>query len=268
MVKKLTAAQVDEVCLRYLKGESSKVLAQEMLVSSVAIRGLLKRRNIERRTPSESARIYQFNQSFFHIINNEEKAYWLGFLGANANIEDEGCISLKLGIQDLNHLQAFKDTISSMHPLKLYETKGNTYCSLSVYSKQTCADLRKIGIVPRKTFVLQFPLEIIGSDLSRHFLRGYVDGDGGFYLTKTNRKSPNHLFSLTFNEIFLQQCQTFLCNNLGLNQTKIGRRNKDSPIGTLRYCGRKQVKKIAEWLYNDASIYLARKRNKILSLLD
>lgn len=48
----------------------------------------------------------------FEKIDNEEKAYWLGFLYADGNVSlKEDKIELSLAEKDLNHIKKFKNFI-------------------------------------------------------------------------------------------------------------------------------------------------------------
>ena len=50
----------------------------------------------------------------------------------------------------------------------------------AIWSQQLCAGLAKHGIHPRKTFTVQWP-SFLSEELLRHYLRGLIDGDGGWY---------------------------------------------------------------------------------------
>lgn len=53
-----------------------------------------------------------------------------------------------------------------------------------------------------------------------------------------------------------------------LDKTKFSIRHKDSPnIGAVTYGGHKQIARIAHYLYDDATVYLERKYNKVKHLL-
>lgn len=269
-MKKLSQLEIIEVCDRYQRGDSSTLIAKDMNVSPVAIRGLLGRRGIERRSNSEAARRYEMNHRFFQQIDTEVKAYWLGFFAADGCVTDDGTIRVSLASQDEIHLHLFKKAISSTHPVK--QRVDNTYLSSSfnVYSPDMAKDLITLGITPRKTHTLRMPSFVgvgVDRELARHFIRGYIDGDGGFYITESRRKEPGYQFSVTSNETFILELQDILCKELELKHTKTYRRNKLSAIATMSYCGKQQVAKIAKWVYKNTDLYLERKRSKIQNIL-
>lgn len=268
-MRKLTDMQIAEVCRRYQAGESSKALAKEFDVSAPAICGLLERRNIARREQSLVQRRYTCNHTFFSSIDSEEKAYWLGFIAADGYIsnskESKSALVLVLQWIDKDHLVQLQETLQSTHPVKEYHYSYQDMAKLFIRSEQLTHDLATYGIVGNKTFSLQWPS--LPYDLLRHFLRGYVDGDGGFYTSKTAYKRKNVIFSVTSNEQFLEGMQQFLMSSLGLPKTIHSQRHKESPIFMLRYCGRNQVERIVSWLYKDATVYLPRKYTKIIDYL-
>jgi intein-encoded DNA endonuclease-like protein len=124
-------------------------------------------------------------------------------------------------------------------------------------------DLCAVGVTPRKTMSLAWPS--IREDLYRHYIRGYVDGDGGFYVrTVRNTTYLQHWFSVTSYDGFIRSLQSHMAEALGLSYTKLTYRRPSSPVCTLKYSGRRQVLKIAHFLYDDATVWLDRKRKTIL----
>ena len=272
-MKKLTDIQVVEVCQRYISGEASTTLAKHFNVSPVAIRGLLKRRNIERRGQVAAQRKYTHNEAFFSSIENEEQAYWLGFIAADgyissSNNSSNAALVVSLAMKDIEHLYRLQKALQSNHPIKEYIYSKVQFARLFIRSKQLTDDLASYGIVAAKTFTFNWP--ILPEKLLVPFLRGYVDGDGGFYIN-SNKKDfkranyTNHIFSVTSNKLFIEACQQFLMEKCALLQTKLDQRHTNIPIFTLRYSGRQQCLRIGKLLYEGATIYLPRKRNCVLS---
>jgi hypothetical protein len=269
-MKKLNAMQVEEICRRYQAGGTSPELAKEFGVTAHAVLGLLERRGIERRQPTIAQRRYVCNHAFFSSIETEEQAYWLGFLAADGYIAsgkgNNQAVAVMVAMQDKDHLYRLRQALQSTHPVKEYLYPYQEFVKLFIRSQQLTADLAKYGIVGNKTFTLPWP--DLPDDLLRHFMRGYIDGDGGFYTAEDHRyPSKNVFFSVTSNEQFLEGMQRFLMSSLGLAKTKHTHRRKESSIFTLRYFGRPQVQRIVTWLYEGARVYLPRKYMKIMSYL-
>ncbi len=124
-----------------------------------------------------------FDDTVFDSIDNEEKAYWLGFIWADGNIKttSKTCyrLTINLKLEDLDHLEKFnKFTKHTKYNIKIDKIKN--VCSWYACSKHLWETLNNYGCTPRKSLTLKFPDESIfkSRDLIRHFIRGYFDGDG------------------------------------------------------------------------------------------
>jgi intein/homing endonuclease len=216
-------------------------------------------------------RTYPLNENYFDIIDNEEKAYFLGLLyadGTNSTGKTE--IKLELHNQDIEILDFYKNKLQPTKPLYFEHGKGkrgDTY-KLVINSKKISYRLSDLGVVPSKTFKLKFP-NFIEEHLIHHFVRGYFDGDGNIHYNKSCKQL---MFSITSTENFLLSLQEILIKNCFLNKVKLGTRHPERKhnIRQLAYCGNNSVRRIYEWLYNDANIFLSRKKlyyDKYLSKL-
>lgn len=206
-------------------------------------------------------RKYNFNEHYFDIIDCQEKAYWLGFFAADGyNHRNKGCIEFRLHKQDIEILNKFKSCIQSNNPIGLYK---ETYCNLSLCSKHLCEKLAEYGLGQAKTYTLQ--LHSLEKSLMRHFIRGYFDGDGCFSVIKrSDRKNPNskiYQFNITGMEGPLSIIQQHLVDNVGVVKNSLKKRVSTVAV-TIHYSGRGVCKKILDYLYQDATIYLQRKYNK------
>jgi intein-encoded DNA endonuclease-like protein len=200
----------------------------------------------------------KFDHNYFEQIDTEEKAYWLGFLMADGCVyinADNGLYRLKLtlSIIDIQHLYRFNSCLSGNRKPVIDKKKQAT---LIFSSKKLCNDLIKNGCIQRKTFLLEFPY--IEHTLIRHFIRGYVDGDGCFTKLK-GRKTKQLEFSVIGTMSMLEQMQQYLMLN-----NKIYQRGN---VFTIRAAGNKQVRRIASYLYKDAAIFLQRKYDVCASIL-
>ena len=191
-------------------------------------------------------RKYKLNENFFDIIDTEEKAYWLGFIMADGCINGKS-LQITLNNQDRRHLIKFLENIESNY--KIYDYGDYSY--LSIRSQKIVQTLSRYGIVPRKTFKTYFPKQIT-KNLQRHFIRGILDGDGCIHVGKQGQKRIH--FSGT--RVLMQQIQEILMLNCSVSMTKLG---KTKNTYVLMYCGNKQAKRILNYLYCDANIYLDRK---------
>jgi hypothetical protein len=204
------------------------------------------------------------NSNIFNKIDTEEKAYWLGFLYADGCIHKnkKGYYKFELGLKesDKNHIEKFKKFISSKHIIKYREKTKSV--RLSFADSIFCNDLIKLGCTPKKSLTLSFPTtEQLPKELIRHFIRGYVDGDGSFGLYKTKNRY-NCIFSLLGTKSFLE-------NLLKVSNIPFIKFHQDSrhSINTksISYSGN-FCYQILEYLYNDSSIFLDRKHETFLNI--
>ena len=247
--------QIQEIKQRYVNGESSEKLALDYPVSSVAIRGILKRRGVKIRDQSHSRQVYNINEDFFENIDNEENAYWLGFICADGYLNiKRGVLSIGISIKDEEYLKKFLSDLKSNHPLRYFKIKDYRYVRIDIRNKKLYGDLKKF-IKEKKTFSLEFPK--IKEEFENDFIRGYFDGDGSIYF---NKKQNNCQFTITSNIGFLNELKKRLLE-IGLNDNKFYVRNKETPeIATLVYSGRNNIKKFYNYLYNNSTLFFERKK--------
>jgi hypothetical protein len=226
------------------------------LTTNLKKRGLIRSNKI-------NSRKYNVNHNFFNKIDNEHKAYWLGFIYADGYVSKKTKTEKKVGIslntKDIEHLETFKKHINSTYPIKIYKSKSFggveiKYCRLLMSSDQLFDNLVAKGAFEKKTLILKFPDEsIVPKELQNHFIRGYFDGDGSF------KKNNNfYAFNLCGTKEFLIKCQEILGK-----QTKLEKRHKDNKNNySFSIGGRLQVKKIGDYLYRSATVCLERKYNR------
>jgi intein-encoded DNA endonuclease-like protein len=210
-------------------------------------------------------RRYFVNETYFDIIDSEDKAYWLGFLFADGYIRERkngDSLEIKLSQLDIEHLELLKKCMDSTHNIKLgisktKNKKGKEYTShmatLSMYSNRLVESIKKQGFHSRKTFTIEKPN--LKEEYYRHFIRGFFDGDGCCYIQERN----NGVIHAQYN---------IACASPNFKQFIIDELNKysiDSKCGTSltidisRY---PSIVKFFNYLYDDSTIYLKRKKDK------
>lgn len=195
-----------------------------------------------------------FDEHVFDVIDNEEKAYWLGFLYADGYIgATHNNIELGIHVMDLDHLTKFKKF------LKIKNDKGiairDNICRIRISSPNMHKQLVEKGCTPRKTWTLRFPnTSIVPDSLIRHFLRGYCDGDGSLGLYKFAAGTTEACISMCGNLEFI----TAVMLKIGVQKSCNIYQRKDTNIVSLNYrCV--SARKVARLLYENSTIYLDRK---------
>lgn len=187
-------------------------------------------------------RISNFDTSYFKVIDNEYKAYILGFIFADGYIETNGrTLTFNINKKDIDILNKIKKCMKSSAEFK----KSSTENCIRLYfsSIELVKDLNKYGVVRNKTKAIKFPN--IDKNLYRHFLRGYFDGDG--YIGK------RQCTLVIGSEEMLKGVVDFLNNKFDTDIYYKHKGNYYVVNFNRRNCN------IVKWLYEDSNIYLDRK---------
>jgi hypothetical protein len=193
-------------------------------------------------------------KDIFSKINNEEKAYWLGFLYADGSIDkNESIISLCLKESDLDHIKKFKTFIGTSNKIS-YRHKVKAY-RLDFRCKSMKEDLVKLGCVPNKTWILS-ELPNIPEKFKKHFLRGYFDGDGCISFANI-RKDGTCLpaISIVSNQKMLKAICDFL------EEPYRPTKKAGTEVCSIRWTGTKAIR-ILNFIYENSTVYLERKYNR------
>lgn len=268
-IKKLncyhTKQNVIEMIRKYQEGESYQSIIKEYNISQANFHALLRKRGIKAR---HSQYIADFN--YFDDINTEAKAYFLGFIYA------DGCLyrnTLKISISkvDVDILQKLTEEMKANHPIR--EIADGTQVEIQISQDVLKDALNKHGVVPAKTHKLECIPSTIPSELTRHFIRGYFDGDGSFscYELKSGQRIGDHKYSfgIVGTESFLEDVRQYVQSQAGIKLSgKLQQRwDRNNNTRSLVGSGKQQTLTFVDWLYKDANMYLDRKYQKYRQLL-
>jgi hypothetical protein len=245
---------IDKMYSDYTIGMSMVEVGLKYGKSAGSICNLFKRRGLE--TRGSGKRKHSMNELFFEKIDNEQKAYILGFIFADGHV-GEKVVAFKIKKNDVDILEKINAAIESKYPIT-----GNEYLSLRFYSPKMAANLKSIGLIPRKTWNMpsHIPVE---ENLIKHFFRGLIDGDGSvtiFY----SKKEKKHKLSISLtggDESFLKLCDFIISQNINCNTKKIMKTKNNWGNSYMVKWHDRQALNLCEWLYKDANIYLERKYN-------
>jgi hypothetical protein len=202
-------------------------------------------------------KISKFNvDDNFFSVDTEESFYIAGFIAADGCIKNNDLV-IKLSSNDKNLLEIINNRLKSDRIIKHYDNNHTGASELIVSSKKICNDLKRFNIVSRKSLTYTFPEFVKTHFLKNHFMRGYSDGDGSFYIhSQFNKKI---CFGLRGTVDFLTSYRSILeqeCNFI--------KRTYPIPVhnnyGQLSYGGNKNIIKLSKFLYNNESICLDRKK--------
>lgn len=222
---------------------------------------VLIRNGVTARSQSEAQRKYEINEFFFDKIDTQEKAYIMGLLYADGyNDTSRNSVNLGLKESDKHILEEINKMIQPSKPLqfvKINKQNCENQCRLVIANKHISQKIAEHGCMKAKTFLIEFP-KWLNKDLTSHFVRGYLDGDGWV---------GKRAISFVGTEEFLNKLTEIFKTELNLNTHK-RKRHKDRKhnIYMLEIHGRKKCATLIDWLYNDAKIFLQRKFNAAINL--
>lgn len=258
-----------------LENKTIREIAEENNLSKKVVTNRLKEMNVPLRKGGPKIK-YACNDSYFDIIDTPEKACWLGFIYA------DGCVSrnygnyifqLSLKASDYGHLKKFLKHIESNH--LIYEGMSISkkigsfpHARFQFYSSpKLCKRLIELGATERKSLTLKFPSnDIIPNELLSHFIRGFYDGDGCISSTKrgTHSTPSDKIYVVTFTGTV--DMLTEVKRHLPLTR-EIEVKPSGDNVYELRISGQQQIKKVLEYMYADAEVFLDRKKESFHNFL-
>lgn len=213
-------------------------------------------------------RVYSLNEKYFENIDSEEKAYWLGFLYADGCVIDKKLkngnnngkkLKISLKRSDFGHLEKFNKSICSNYPIRNKISKINDFeysiAELSISNTEFVNSLIKQNIVPRKTYENKYP--IVCESLMRHFLRGYIDGDGYIGRIVNEHRIKYSIEICSYGKDILEMIQKYLSKNK--IDSKIYLKSKNRKDYRMMIFSIDSVVKLLTLLYSDSTIHLTRK---------
>ena len=248
----------------YKEGKSGTEIAKSLNTSRQVIYRKLDKLGIKIPNYHNSLK---FDNTVFDIINTEEKAYWLGFLYADGSVrKNTNTVELSLKGSDVEHLQKFNSFMKNLAPVKLGISKCNkkeyTRCRCVITDKHFHTRLIELGCIPNKSLILKFPSRDIftNKDLIKHFIRGYVDGDGCLTYTSTGRLVIEIIGTKEFlEEIIIEYPNIF-------NKTFHKDKRRPNSNTYAISCSANKADKFASILYDNSKIYLQRKYDRFAVL--
>jgi len=205
------------------------------------------------------------NENIFEKIDNEISAYWLGFIladGCVMNYNNIKRMSIHLSINDKNHLEKLGRVLNKNITV---DYKYNSVF-LNIYGDKVFDDLYKHGIMSNKTLNENTKVfDSINPNLTHHFLRGYFDGDG--YVSRVKYpKGFAPIFGFIGSKNIVSRIRSIVVSNTSLKQVSIIER--DNGICLISWSGVRNARLFIKYLYKDATVWLERKKDKIVSLMN
>lgn len=256
----------------YLEGLSSYDIAKKTGITSETVRYHLKKAGIKMKKPNDytdKLNTYEFNYNWLDVIDCQEKAYFLGLFAADGcNYSRGNSFAISLAEEDSYILEQLQKAMNLNRPLKYRPSSDATKKpqeALVGSSKHFCDRLNHFGFHPQKTYDMEFCSEKYPKNMFPHFFRGLLDGDGCIHIIKNkNADCYTGTAQIATSTICAQQISAFLFEEL-----KIETRIYDyKTYAVLAVRNLHDTLIFLNWIYKDASIYLIRKYNKFLTLVE
>jgi hypothetical protein len=253
-----------EILKKKESGLSTSEICREYNIDKSMLYRIVARNGRPKIIPNKK---YQVDEKYFEKIDNEEKAYWLGFLYADGYINDkrsEKSVEIGLSSDDSKHVFLFSKCIKSNYPIKErttspnYIKKNGQKCKsthIRIYNSKLVDDLIKLGCVNNKSWIIKFP-NFLNKKLEKHFVRGYFDGDGCIRKRGLNQYEVN----IAGNKEFIEGLKKCLEVNL-IQKSYILVRKKDG-LASLVVSNNKDCLSLYRFMYADmnSNCYLSRKK--------
>lgn len=189
-------------------------------------------------------------------------SYWAGFIAADGSIHrNYSSVVVELSRKDERHLKKLcrfvgRDENLWYRTRTLENGKKFRMASMSILSFNICKNLEKYySVIPDKTFTLQPPSDL-DAENKRHFIRGFIDGDGTISWHKHNHTPRIGVVGASLE--IIEWIKKEIKNALKLKYNpKIAERPRKKENGEISITYRfefqgKYVYNILNWLYADS----------------
>src|SRR5271166_6316587 len=133
----ITPKEVQSIIDLYIGGKQQREIAKQFNCGQSTVSNILNKNNIKTRVGKNI--IYtDINLSFFKKIDNEENAYFLGFLYADGCVQIKNSaysVTLKLKSDDQIILEKFRNIMSPSSKIKI---TGKKYSNFRISYKSSC----------------------------------------------------------------------------------------------------------------------------------
>lgn len=259
--KKFTFSEDAEIAKIYTIGvHSSRQIAIAYGCRGATISAALKRQGIDTSKRYVRVNLYHFNEHAFDKIDDEQSAYWLGFLFADGHLrkakkQKAHSLTITLSIKDKEHLLKFNTFLESDYIIrecnKKYQYGSRKVAELTITGQDFGKRLHNLGLINKD---IKLTMNEIDKSVIHHFIRGFFDGDGCI------AKNRIEIIFCGTDEI-TKWIRIIFHETLGTNiEQKLVKNSRSTIIKYLTYGGRNQAKMIYDWMYKDATVYLPRKK--------
>jgi len=272
-----TEDQKQGILFLYKNGMSVKNIGRSVGLGRKAIFNFIEKNVPNKRSKSEGQRARHgtfIKEDAFDILS-PEALYWIGFLYADGGIEAaRPIVSLGISEEDKPHLEKYNQflggklnigtyTVSNKH-LRGCVKEESVICRISYSNKKIHDRLINLGFNSNKSSYI-LPHNLL--TCSRDFWRGVVDGDG--WIGRYEKQDCNKLveaIGLSGTELTVVGFMNFVQAAGIVANTTPYKRKKSKVWQVELHCD--IAKDVMKLLYKDATVYLDRKHQTYLNIIE
>jgi len=237
--------ELESKIIELSKTKSQKEIAVIYETNQPEISKILISKGIKRKKSRMNMSHLSLNINYFKKIDSNDKAYWLGFICGDGNINKLNN-KVTLVSKDLEVIEGFKESIGAGHTISKRENfdkrtnKTYTGYTIQIGNEIFTNHLINLGVTSNKTDVLEFPN--IDEKYYSYFIAGLFDSDGSVSWVGKNKNY------LKLNLITTKEIIDYIDKNI-FPQHNI----------ELKYCCRVTKNKLNVWkmyIYSDAYRFL------------
>lgn len=242
-------------------------------INDARVPKILDKYEVEKRTPRGSYRAKRpINSNAFADFNTEEAVYWYGWLLTDGCIQDNGNVSIGLKGSDSETIYKLAEYLGESVKVRestYFHKQSNKYvscASLALMDSSIASRLREQGLTPRKSCKEKLPkFDWLDGEYASVFWRAALEGDG--YISNYMNRHPE--LSLIGSEELLNGFKTYVVKHCGVvNDRELKTRDYGDPnFRLINYTGLDALK-IMKVLWSKGSIFLERKRERVLGNLE
>ena len=224
---------------------------------------------------------YEINHDFFQVIDDEIKAYLLGFYVADGNVnEKRKTFRVNVSSIDSEIINLYRNHIGpncriyKKEPYNIIGRNGTIYTGneqivLDINSSVLVKSLVSLGYGYRKSWK-ELKLPDISNNLVIPFIRGYFDGDGSVCVWNCIEKGKKDRLRCTISFVnkrdsLLIDIKEFLyIYGINFNKHYLSR----DDMYRISSSSKENVKKFYDLIYKDATYFLSRKKEKLESYVN
>ena len=209
-----------------------------------------------------SGRTNLFNENIFDSIDNEEKAYWLGFLFGDVYNNGRG-IELCLMREDKYHLEKFLKFIGAINVRvedRIIKLNGKEFPAsrITLTSQHLSDTLSNLGCVKKKSLIVRYPN--INSKFDGSFIGGYFDANGSISYNNKSLYMGIHSGNI---EMLKDIKNIIEVKNKLIYKSKIFKKDESNYSFSYTFSGKENAKNLFNFCFNKIKyIMLTRKKNK------